>query len=146
MPSFEAVYYRAVGNDLAKLKYEAFDVMLNWVEKNGFAIGTSFKLGVKYGETDDHQSFCEVFYKLTAAKSEPINLDKVKLKTYAGGTYAIAPGVHHFLEKDWSSFILWLEQHSEYKLAGGCYEEFLIENGKVDFYTNIHFYERVEKR
>ncbi|MFC6331011.1 effector binding domain-containing protein [Paenibacillus septentrionalis] len=146
VPSFEAVYYRAVGNNLAKLKYEAFDVMINWVEKNGFANDTSFKLGVKYGETDDHESFCEIFYKLTKAKAMFINSDKVKLKTYVGGTYAVAPGVHHFLEKDWASFVRWLEQHSEYKPVGGCYEEFLIKSGKVDYYTNIQLYERVEKR
>lgn len=146
VPSFEAMYYRALGNDLVKLKYEAFDVMINWVEKNGFANDSSFKLGVKYGETDDHESFCEIFYKLTEEKAVLINSDKVKLKAYAGGTYAVALGAHHFLEKDWASFVRWLEQHSEYKPDGGCYEEFLIENGKVDFYTNIHFYERVEKR
>lgn len=146
VPSFEAVYYRAVGNDLAKLKYEAFDVMINWVERNAVANRADFKLGVKYGETDEHESFCEVFYKLTEAITTAEDLKKVKLKTYAGGTYAVAPGVHHFLEKDWASFMRRLEQHADYKPAGGCYQEFLIENGKVHFYTNLHFYEGVEKR
>ena|GEM_PF-1564376 len=146
VPSFKAAHYRAVGNELAKLKYEAFDVMINWVEKNRLAEGASFKLGVRYGETDDHESYCEVFFILEEQAAIADDLGKITITTYDGGTYAIAPGVHHFLEKDWASFMRWLEQHSEYKPAGGCYEQFLIENGKVDFYTSLYFYERVEKR
>ncbi|MDQ0059136.1 DNA gyrase inhibitor GyrI [Paenibacillus harenae] len=102
---FKAAFYRAVGNDAAKLKYEAFDVMINWVEKHRHAG-----------------------------------------KDYEGGMFAVADGVHHFLEKDWATFMKWLEQHPEYKTTGGCYEEFLIDNGKVDYYTTLQFYEKVEKR
>jgi len=53
--------------------------------------------------------------------------------------------VHHFLEKDWATFMKWLEGQPDFKAVGDCYEEFLIENGKVDFYTTLEFYERVEK-
>jgi DNA gyrase inhibitor GyrI len=135
-----------VGNDLAKLKYEAFDVMINWVEKNGMTDNASFKLGVKYGETEEHESFCEVFYKLRQQHAEPLPSDRVKFKTYKGGLYSVAPSVHHFLEKDWVAFMGWLKQHAQYKPAGGCYEEFQIEEGKVGFYTRLHLYERVEER
>ena len=40
----------------------------------------------------------------------------------------------------------WLEGHPDYRAVGDCYEEFLIENCKVDYYTTIEFYEKVEKR
>lgn len=147
VPAFEAAYYRAIGNDVAKLKYEAIDAMINWVEKNRHANGSSFQLGVMYGETNEHESFCEVFYIINDESAIVENTEiKVKVKAYAGGTYAVASGVHHFLEKDWTAFMQWLEQHDEYRAAGGCYEQFSIENGKVDFYTNLHFYERVEKK
>lgn len=143
---FKAGYYRAIGNDAGKLKYEAFDVMMNWVEKNGFAMNESYKLGVKYGETNEHETFCEIFYKCIEEDWMRAENDSVKLKEYEGGTFAVASGVHHFLEKDWATFMKWLEQQPEYKARGGCYEEFLIENGKVDFYTTLQFYEKVQKR
>lgn len=143
---FKAAYYRAVGNDAAKLKYEAFDVMINWVETNRFAVNAPFKLCVKYGETEEHETFCEVFYKCSDNDLLPSETDKVRTKDYKGGTFAVATGVHHFLEKDWMTFMKWLERHPEYKAAGGCYEEFLIDNGKVDYYTTLQFYEKVMKR
>jgi AraC family transcriptional regulator len=143
---FKAVFYRAIGNDAAKLKYEAFDVMINWVEKNGFAGDGPYKLGVKYGETVDHDTFCEVYYKYDIEDGLPKENGKVRIKDYEGGTFAVAIGVHHFLEKDWATFMKWLEGHPDYKAVGDCYEEYLIENGKVDFYTTLEFYERVEKQ
>jgi len=142
---FQAAFYRAVGNDLSKLKVEAFDVMINWVEKSGVANDSSFRLGVKYGETDEHESYCEVFYKNPRQEAVSVHSDQVQVKAYTGGTYAVAPGIHHFLEKDWNSFMNWLKQHHEYKPVGGCHEEFIIENGKLDFYTQLYFYERVER-
>lgn len=143
---FKGAYYRAVGQDAAKLKYEAFDVMINWAEKHRSSDKSPFKLGVKYGETAEHETFCEVFYPCGHDDRPPTETDMVKIKDYEGGTFAVASGVHHFLEKDWATFMKWLERHPEYKASGGCYEQFLIENGKVDFYTTLQFYEKVEKR
>lgn len=143
---FEAVYYRAVGNNAAKLKYAAFDVMINWVEKHCLQEKVPFRLGIKYGETDEYETYCEVFYKCDDVPGLITAHSKVKKKVYEGGTYAVAPGVHHFLEKDWMTFNKWLDQHPEYQAAGECYEEFVIENGKVHFYTTLQFYEKVEKR
>jgi AraC-like DNA-binding protein/predicted transcriptional regulator YdeE len=143
---FKAVCYRATGNDAAKLKYEAFDFMIKWVEKYDFAENAPYKLGVKYGETVDHETFCEVYYKYDAEDGLFSDNDKVMIKDYIGGTFAVSVGVHHFLEKDWATFVKWLEGHPNYKAVGDCYEEFLIQNGKVDFYTTLEFYEKVEKR
>lgn len=145
VPPFEAVCYRAIGNDLAKLKYEAFDVMLHWVEKYLPKGEAPFKLGVRYGETEEYESFCEVFYRLAEEDKikDGMNTGKVKLRGCAGGTYVMAGGVHHFLEKDWGSFMRRLQQQDDYSPTGERYEEYTIEHGKVDYYTNIHFFERI---
>lgn len=143
---FEAVYYRAVGNNAAKLKYEAFDVMINWVEKHRLQENVPYKLGVKYGETEEYETFCEIFYQCDDEDWIQAEADIMKKKDYEGGTYAVASGVHHFLEKDWVTLNNWLEQHPEYMAVGGCYEEFLIDNGTVNFYTTLQFYEKVKKR
>jgi len=77
---FKAVFYRAIGNDAAKLKYEAFDVMINWVEKNGFAGNGPYKLGVMYGETVVYETFCEVYYKYDIEDGLPSENGKVRIK------------------------------------------------------------------
>ena len=142
IPSFEAFHYCAVGNDLSKLKYEAVDMMLKWVEKSRYKFVAPLKLGIRYGETEEYESFCEVFFK-APLNSEFIETDKVKGKTYDGGTYAVTSSVHHFIEKDWLAFTRRLQQSKGFHPAGECFEEFIIENGKMDFYTEVNLYEKV---
>ncbi|MEO3945798.1 helix-turn-helix domain-containing protein [Gorillibacterium sp. CAU 1737] len=146
LPSREAVHYRAVGDDLGKLKYEAMDAILNWVERNGLANGPQVKLGVRYGETEEQESFCEVSFDLTDVPTGWAETEKVKRKTYSGGTYAVSPGVHHFLEKDWRAFIRWIEQKSDYRPCWEGFEEFHIQDGRVGFYTELRFYQLVERK
>src|SRR5690606_25077346 len=57
--AYEAAAYRAVGPDRAKLKLEAFDKMINWVERQSGRLAGAFELGARYGEVDAHDSFCE---------------------------------------------------------------------------------------
>jgi hypothetical protein len=106
-------------------------------------------LGVRYGETDEQESYCEVFYKLGEHERDSNGIDpagKIKATAMAGGTYAVAPGVHHFLEKDWQTFMNGLKQNDAYRPAGDCYEVLRIEGGKLHFYSDLHFYERVEPK
>ncbi len=144
---YEAACYRAVGSDVAKLKNEAFDRMMNWVEKHRRHDADAYELGVRYGETDEQESYCEVFYKLGEHERGSSGIDPaggIGRAAMAGGTYAVASGVHHFLEKDWQTFMNGLKQNDSYRPAGDCYEVFRIEGGKLHFYSNLRFYERVE--
>jgi len=144
---FITACYRAEGSDGDRLKYEAFDRMIRFVEQLRQGTAGGYELGVRYGDTDEHEMYCEVFYKL--AENERGCIDRVgdiRIRSVDGGTYAVSPGVHHFLEKDWQTFMNWLEQHDTYKPAGECYEQFRIEDGKLHFYTEVEFYKKVEPR
>ncbi len=143
---YNGIYYRAVSNDRCRVKESAFDIMFKWANNNNLFDSTPLKFEVRYGEQQDKKYYCEIFYKTEKPISDFIIKQPVKIKTYPGGLYAKTTILHHSLEQYERSFVKMLRDNQKYSLIGGCYEEYVLHDSKLDFFTVINLYEGIKRK
>lgn len=143
-------FYKAVAENGSKAKEEAFSVMTMWAKNNDLFENEEVRFQVYYGNVDENNIFCEVFYP-TNDLSNNAEAKGVKTKTYLDGTYFYTSSVHHFLEPNNRAIWRFIEQdeklsfsNSEEPFYRPYYEEYRLKEGKLDMYTAVDLYVRVK--
>lgn len=143
---YNGVYYRTVSDDRCKVKEPTFDVMFKWANDNNLFENQPLKFEVRYGELQDKKYYCEVLYKTEKSISNFINNQPVEIKAYPGGLYAKTTVLHHSLEQYGRSFARMLSDNQKYAVTGGCYEEYILFDDKLDYFTAINMYEGIKRK
>ncbi|MBP1994360.1 hypothetical protein [Paenibacillus eucommiae] len=140
---YRAAYYKAVGGKGRKwhqVKKEAFAVMIKWALAQGFD-SSDLRIRVhNNGGAAKEEFYYEVHMDITEAVSVKGD-SQVSLGDCEGGSFVVTPALHRMLEPTSRAFCRWLEQQEMYIMTGKCFEEFLIQDGKVELDTvvRIHF-------
>ncbi len=144
IPSYSGVYIRVVHDEKWQAKDKAFSIMLSWAKENNLFDGGEINLEVYFGNTEDEQVFCEVFYR---TEMDLPMCDGMKRKSYPLGKYFHTSSIHNAFEQNGRAIWRYIEQNKSFSFSDSgkpdCrsyFDEYHINRAELDAYTPIDVY------